>query len=194
MACLTQTTTGGCHPLSPTSVVSMKVREIPSSLRSVNSSVPSRIEASRKSVLKFASPLASTPPLYSKSQTFTSSWLSTMMNLLSRSIMLSRLFSGKPCTTMLTGLSPFFCWFVERLLIKLSQTLFGAACARNTSASRRSVLSCVTRSAPSSYTAHIPRTTGCIASFSARGDPTMKHTYDKVTPSCPSIAMMIRLK
>ena len=52
----------------------------------------------------------------------TASWLSTLMNLLSPSIDWRRLFSGRPCTTMLTGLSPSFCRFAKSVsaLTKLS--------------------------------------------------------------------------
>ena len=52
---------------------------------------------------------------FSKSPTFAASQLSIMMNLLSPSMILSRLFSRKPCATVLTGLSPSFCWFAKSL-------------------------------------------------------------------------------
>ena len=56
-------------------------------------------------------------------------------------------------TTILTGLSPSFCWFAKSLsaLIKLSQTPCGATCARNMFSSRRSlpiVLAAASRTPP----------------------------------------------
>ena len=70
-----------------------------------------------------------------------------MMNFLSPSIIPSRLLSCKPCNIILPGLSPSFCWFAKSLsvLIMLSHFSGGAACARNTFAFRRSVLSCMTK-------------------------------------------------
>ena len=137
------------HLLSPTSEVSMKVRNIPCpSLRSVNSSAPSRTTAAKKICREIR--LHHLPRLHvfcSKSPTFTGSWLSIVVNLLSPSTTLSRLFSRKPCTTMLTGLSPSFCWFAKSLsaLIKVSQTPFSGACAQGAFGSRPSVLSCMTK-------------------------------------------------
>ena len=62
------------HLLSPTSVVSMKVRNIPSSSprHSFSSSAPSRTTASRKSMVKFTTGLNST--FFSKSPTSTGAW------------------------------------------------------------------------------------------------------------------------
>ena len=59
---------------------------------------------------------------------------------LSEFIILSRLLSCNPRTTILTGLSPFLlvCQELGRL-VKLSHIPCGAGCARNTFASRRSV-------------------------------------------------------
>ena len=60
---------------------------------------------------------------------------------------LSRLLSCRPCTTIVTGLSPSLCWLAKSLSawIKWSHFPCGAASARNTFASRRSVLSCMAK-------------------------------------------------
>ena len=119
------------HPRAVTTIFCVDERSMHLlfSARSVSSSAPSRITASGKSVVNFGFDTFLDSMFFSKSPTFTASRLSTVMNLLSPSLTLSRLFFGKPCTTMLTGLSPSFCWFAKSLsaLIKLSPTPCGAA-------------------------------------------------------------------
>ena len=108
------------------------------------SPAPSRNTASEKSVVNFGFTTFFDSMFFPIS---TAARSSTEMNFSSPSIILSRLFCCKPCTTISTGLSPSFCWFAKSLSawIKLPQTLFGAACARNTFASRRFMLSCTTK-------------------------------------------------
>ena len=94
-------TSGGPHLLSPT-FVSTQVRSAhSSSARNVSSSAPSRTTASGKSVVNFGFATGLDSLFFSESPTFTASWLSTMMNLLSASIIPNRLLSCKPCTTHL---------------------------------------------------------------------------------------------
>ena len=124
-------TSVGIHPLSPTFVVPMGVRSAPPCLRCVSSSAPSWTTTSGKSV-KFGIAAGLDSMFYSKSPTFTAC-VSTMMNLLNPSIILSRRFSGKPCTTMLTGLSPSFCWcqeFVRRDQV-VTDSLWRRVCSKH---------------------------------------------------------------
>ena len=109
--------------MSPTFVVSMTVRSMPSSslcrlLREVRSEL----------VLRHPS------------------WLSIVMHIRNSSISVN-LRSWKPSTSTSTGLQPPVCWFVKSLsvLTKLSHIPCGAACARKTFACRRSVLPCLTK-------------------------------------------------
>ena len=93
-----------CHP----SVVSMKVRNIPSSsCRASAHERPPRTTASGKSVVKFGFTTGLDSIFFATSPTFTASWLSTMMNLLRPFIILSQRFNRRPCATT-TGLSLFF--------------------------------------------------------------------------------------
>ena len=86
MACQSSSTSGGAHLLFPTSVVLMKVRNTPSSCaRSVKSPAPSRTTASGKSVENFGFTTFLDSMFFSKSPALTSSWLSTVMKLLSPS-------------------------------------------------------------------------------------------------------------
>ena len=69
MGCQSSSTSGGPHQVSPTFVVSMKVRSAPSSARRVSSSAPSRTTASRTSVVNFGFTTGLDAMFFSKSPT-----------------------------------------------------------------------------------------------------------------------------
>ena len=108
----------GHHLLFPTSVVSMKLHNIPSSSsRSVSSSAPSRITTSRTSVVNFGFTTFSTPcsyPDHQLSPPHATSLLKTLYQHFDWAV-----------TTFLPGLSGSL-----SALIKVSQTPGGAPCAR----------------------------------------------------------------
>ena len=84
-----------------------------------------------KSVVNFGFTTFLDSMFFSQSPTLTASWLPAMMNFSDPPMILRWLFSCTPCTTILTGLSRYFCWFAKILsaLTKLSHTPCGAACA-----------------------------------------------------------------
>ena len=137
-------TSGGTHPLSTTFVVPMEVRNAPPCLRRVSSSAPSRDHHFRK-ICELR--LHHWPRLHVLFQ---------ITNFHRKGV-----HHGEPSEPT-HYLEPTFLWKAlyhhvdwavtifllvcqEFAVIKLSQTSCGAACARNTFASRRSLLSCVTK-------------------------------------------------
>ena len=99
-------TTGGLHPFSPTSVVSTKVRKYTFSMCSPSELI--RAFPNKKSVVNFGFTTFLDLVSFSRSPTLTAASLSTAVDNLSPSIILRRLFSSTPGTTIPTGLSPSF--------------------------------------------------------------------------------------